>query len=469
MAIKQVIQFNSDNEYFAGFLQHIINESEIEGGVTQNGTEITLTIADSDTKKLEKFSELTDRYLPHSIFLGEIQTTQEEISIDTTPFTSKTYDIGLCPKCLENLTDPASDDYLNDDLRCTHYCNDAGYYNDTTFFTPHYTPGCVVLLADSSKVDELFIMTSAEKEALFSIEKPTIKVTIADEELKAICGKNYISVKSAYNVRSTLAALNAKDSEIAYLFFQNHHDLDLVKVQQNSSIIRASRVAQTLEPLAEDGGVNRFLNSVAESGFGGTVLGAYMSNKNGISFMLRGEHGAEYLLTFQPFDVTTMLETMQRSETQSKLLNNFQTHFSAAMKQLEQHPEYTVFEAICTILELSEPSFEALSDKSLEFRGNGGLKIDMFFKAQGFDYEAFIGSIMSFKLAGVEEHYLAYSIFEAFADMIISTLNQLKIKHKADNFVMLGDMFENAVLYSRILSKFQLSNPYFSKAIALDD
>jgi hypothetical protein len=36
-----------------------------------------------------------------------------------------------------------------------------------------------------------------------------------------------------------------------------------------------------------------------------------------------------------------------------------------------------------------------------------------------------------------------------------------------DKFIMMGDMFSNSVLYSRVLSKFQLSNPYFSKAIAL--
>jgi metallophosphoesterase superfamily enzyme len=53
--------------------------------------------------------------------------------------------------------------------------------------------------------------------------------------------------------------------------------------------------------------------------------------------------------------------------------------------------------------------------------------------------------------------------------MTISTLNQIKKKFKIDNIIMMGDMFENSVLYSRILSKYQLANPYFSKAIALDD
>jgi len=128
-----------------------------------------------------------------------------------------------------------------------------------------------------------------------------------------------------------------------------------------------------------------------------------------------------------------------------------------------------MFETVASILELKEKSFESVSDKSLEFHGNGGLKIDANYSDDGFDYVSFLGSIMSFKLADTDEHYLAYSIFEALGDMAISTLGQLKTKFKIDKFVMMGDMFENTVLYSRILSKFQLNNPYFSKGFALDD
>ena len=469
MAIKQVIKFYSDNEYFKGFLQTIIKESEIKGSVSQNDKEITLLLDDKESAKLEKFSELSDKYLPHSIFLGDIKTTQEEIDIVPSDERSKTYDIGLCPKCLEILTDPASQNYLDDDLKCTHYSNEAGYYNDTTFFTPHYTEGCAVLIADTSKIDELFIITDKEKEVLFSIEKPTIKVTIRDEELKGLSGKNYISIKAPYNVRSTLAALNAKDSEIPFLFFQNNHDLDVIKVQEDTTIIRASRVAKELNTLDKDNVINRFVNISKEAEFGNNALGVNMSINNPISFMHLSRVDAEYVLKFQDFNLQNMLENMQNDEIQTRLLSNFGAKFSHIIDELNSNSSYNIFESICSILEIKDKSFEALSDKSLEFRGNGGLKIDTFFKSEGFNYEAFFGSIMSFKLANTEKHYLAYSIFEAFGDMIIATLNQLKTKYKSQNFIMMGDMFENAILYSRILSKFQLSNPYFARSIALDD
>ena len=93
----------------------------------------------------------------------------------------------------------------------------------------------------------------------------------------------------------------------------------------------------------------------------------------------------------------------------------------------------------------------------------------MNFNDDGFDFVSFFGSIMSFKLANTDTHYLAYSVFEAFGDMSITTLNQLKTKFKIDNFIIMGDMFDNSVLYSRILSKFGANKPFFSKYYALDD
>ena len=68
-------------------------------------------------------------------------------------------------------------------------------------------------------------MTNDEKKILFSIEKPTIKVTIKDEALKQMTGKKYINIKSPHNVKGSLAALNAEDSEIDYLFFEDINEI----------------------------------------------------------------------------------------------------------------------------------------------------------------------------------------------------------------------------------------------------
>ncbi len=470
MAIVQTIVYNSDNQYFAGFLQNIINQSGIKGSIDFKDNTITLVLDEHNTKALEKFSELSTKYLPHSIFLDKITTNSKDINIEDKQFKSDTYNIAPCPKCLEDLTDPSSPLYLDDSLVCKHYSNENAFYDsDSTFFTPHYTDGCAVLVADPSKIDELFIMTDKEKEVLYSIEKPTIKVTIQSEELKDLTQKTYINIKAPYNVRSTLFALNAKDSDIPYIFFQDTNDLKIIKVQENTTIIKASRVAKSLEIIDEDKSINRFLNICKDANFNNVAIAANLSYSNGINFLTKTEVTTKKVITFQDFKLKDVLDQMNSNEVRAKLLDNFSKKHQDRLVKLQSNENYNLFETLCILLDIEKASFESLSDKSLEFRGNGGLKVDIDYVENSVDYSSILGSVMSFILAGADTHYIAYSIFEAFGDMTISTLNQLKKTFKIDNIIMMGDMFENSILYSRILSKYQLANPFFSKQFALDD
>jgi len=469
MAIVQKIQYNSNNQYFAGFLQNMIDESALNASIEQNKNEITLTIDEKDEKALSSFSDLTSKYLPHSLFLGEISTNTDDVEIKKSEFKSENYEISLCSRCLGKLQDPSSQSYLDDNLQCNHY-NNLPQENtvDYNTFTPNFSEGSTLLLVDPSKVNDLFIITKDEYRALFSIEKPTIKVTIKDEELKELTGKKFINIKSTYNMKSTLAAINAKDSELSYIFFNDLTPSKVVVVQKNTSIIRDNKFSKKLEDLDKDQVVNRFLNIVQETINPKNAIGANMSATNGISFLVLNEVASKKVITFDEFNLKNVLEEMSNDEVRGKLLANFANKYPLIIENLKSN-DYDIYGTLCSILELDEKNFESLSDKSFEFHGNGGLKIDMNFKDGGFDYSSLIGSVISFKLADVDTHYLAYSVFEAYGDMVISTLNQLKTKFKINNFVMMGDMFENSILYSRILSKFQLSNPHFSKSIAFDD
>ena len=469
MAIVQKIEYNSDNSYFAGFLQNMINESSLNGSVEQKNNEIVLTIDEKDEKALANFSELTTKYLPHSIFLGDITTNRVDVDVKSSNFVSDNYDISLCGKCLESLQNPSSEHYLDDNLQCNHY-NNTPVENipDYNTFTPNFSEGSTLLLVDPTKISDLFIITKDEHKALFSIEKPTIKVTIKDEELRELTGKKFINIKSTYNMKSTLAAINAKDSELSYIFFNDLNPSKVVVVQKNTTIIRDNKFSTKLKNLDEDKVLNRFLNIVQETTNPKNAIAANLSVKNGISFLVLNEVASKKVITFQEFNLKEVLLQMLNDPIRNKLIKNYASKFPEKYEDLKSN-DYDIYGTLCVLLDLQEKNFESLSDKALEFHGNGGLKIDMNFKDGGFDYSSLIGSVISFRLADVDTHYLAYSVFEAYGDMVISTLNQLKTKFKIDNFVMMGDMFENSIIYSRILSKFQLSNPFFSKNIAFDD
>lgn len=469
MSIIQTIEFKIEHTYFAGFLQAAIDESGIEGSVEQNDGHITLILSEKDPEALERFSRYTQKYLPHSIFLGEITTERAEIEPKTERFVSAAYPLAPCPRCLEAITDPASDRYLDDTVVCTHYANSEVYEDrDSTYFSPHYNGNDTVLLCDATKVRDLFLVTDEEIKALFSIEKPTLKVTVKDPELKELTGRKFLRVKAPYNVKSVLAALNAKESGISTLFFDEREgEPELVLVQEHRHMVRDNRISVAPESLHEDPVLNRFLNLRREAG-ATEAIGAYLSRKNGISFPVATKTEVLKTIAFQPFDLGAVIETMMSDPTRRRLLENFTKGFPEAAHRLSESLEADLFEALGIVLELERPGFDSLSDASLEFHGNGGLKIDMNFGEEGFDYASMLGSVMSFRLAGTETHYLAYSIFEAYGDMTVSVLGQLKNRFKIDTFLLMGDLFANSVLFSRILSKFQISKPYFSERIALD-
>ena len=279
MAIQQTIQYNSNNTYFAGFLQDIINGSSIKAGLVQKDKRIFLNIDDSDKEALLIFGDNITNYLPHSIFLGDITTLRKDIDVYSSNFKSDTYNISLCTRCLEKLTNPASENYLDDSIICEHYTNTQySNYVDITNYSPHYSDGDKLLIADTSKIHELFVLTEDEIKALLSIEKPTIKVTIKDEILKKLTGKKFINIKSPYSMRSTLVALNAKDGNVPYLFFKSDKDLTVSLIQKDLMIIKDTiGISQEIEELDSNNVISRFLNISKEAGFVGSSIGVNLS------------------------------------------------------------------------------------------------------------------------------------------------------------------------------------------------
>ena len=472
--IQQTIEFNSYNLYFAGFLQSLINDSGINASVEQKKNKIILKIDETDQNVLEYFSSLVAKYLPHSIFLGTIENTQSDEKNSKTSLQSPNYSLALCPKCLAMITDPSHEKYLDDSIVCDHYSNSGEFVQDSCSYSPHYSQGDTLLITDSSTISDLFLLTAQEQKALFSIEKPTLKVTIKDQALIDQTGKKFIKIKSPYSVKSTLVALNAKESGVPYLFFHDTTQLHAVVVQNNLTLIQNNRLPQNLKDFHEDRTINRMFNIMEEANFNKGAIGVNLNSEQ-ISFIVCNENGAKKVIEFKPFDLEETLSLMQQDPIKNKLLQNFEAKYPNVMHYLHNNPKADLYSAVCVILDIDPKSleynnsFELLSDKSYEFHGNGGLKIDTYFSEQNFDYVSFLGSIISFKLANADNHYIAYSIFEALGDMSITVLNQLKTKFKIEQFVMMGNMFGNSVLYSRILSKFQLSNPFFSKMYALDE
>jgi len=114
-----------------------------------------------------------------------------------------------------------------------------------------------------------------------------------------------------------------------------------------------------------------------------------------------------------------------------------------------------LFGATAMILGLEEKSYEGVMKEALKFIGKGGLQIDTKVHDNRFNHTAFLSSIISYKIAGVDSVYLSYSIFESFGDYFSELLTEIKGKTKATEIVLSGSYFGGQSLFSRLQRNFK--------------
>ena len=439
--IKQTIIFNSKNKYFAGYIQFFMNKSGLIGSVDQDFNKITVCIDDSNLAKIDGFSKLLTDYLPHSIFLDSFNVEKDICNIQQLSFVSESYNLGRCKLCVEEGKNI-----------CDHYSNQA-------INMPHsriknfYENGDIVIIKASS-LTKICNITENELKLLFSIEKPVVKVTIDDPILIGLTGKNFMRVK-VYD--------DSFQDFDDYVFEQDENNIEVIQVKDNISVIKNKKFPENLDNLDSNQLFNRFLNIKNEANFEGAI-GINFDTTN-ISFLHTKGSETKEIIAFQKFEFCHTFDAIR--DKNSKLYKNFAMKFPDIIKNLESYNDLDFFSTISLVLDLDQFSFEALSDKSCEFRGNGGMKLDTYFNEEGFDYRSFIVSVMVFVLAESRKSHIAYSVFESLADMGIYVSNQLSNKLGTNNFVVMGNIFSNNIFYGRILTEFSTSKPFCSKMYAL--
>jgi hydrogenase maturation factor HypF (carbamoyltransferase family) len=65
------------------------------------------------------------------------------------------------------------------------------------------------------------------------------------------------------------------------------------------------------------------------------------------------------------------------------------------------------------------------------------------------DYRRIVQSIMSYKMAGVENTLLAFSFYESLSEFIVDYAAKMKDEIKSSDIVLCGDMFANSILASK--------------------
>lgn len=195
-----------------------------------------------------------------------------------------------------------------------------------------------------------------------------------------------------------------------------------------------------------------FMSVIAEHNkFGTKAVGAYFQGEPSFLYY----DGKKLIRVVPPkrFEGSGIIESMRGlREGSDRLIANIETNHPElyqVLVQIEQN-DLSLFEATAMILGLREISFEAVMKEGLKFIGKGGLQIDTKVADNRFNHVAFLSSIISYRLAGVDSVYLSYSIFESFGDYFSELLTEIKGKTKAEDIVLCGSYFAGQSLFSRL-------------------
>lgn len=493
MSILQSIAYHANQSYMAGFLQQLIDQNGLKASIGFDGKKLELVIDEDDETALERFSREVALNLPHSLFMGTIETNPGDRAVSPERFEAKPADLPLCPVCLRELFDASSPSYLNKNLVCTHYGAKTPLSADAhpniqmaadeilsgqevkvgnRTYRRNYHPGDTLLITDPAQAAALLLLSKEETRALFSIEKPLLKTAVKDESLKALTGTPVITVRLFDDAPSAILSKKAKEKGFRYLFVRSEGELEVMVYKERTHIIHPGSLADRPLPLDADPVISHFLNITDEFGIRDiSSLGANLNSSLEWQFIHRSAKVNKTVIRFKPFEPSGLAkEIAALSGARSRLVENFNKAFPGrfeALQQLAGKPDATLFDAVGAVMGI-EGGFAGVSDASLGFAGNGGLKIDVRFKEGNFDYLSFLASIISFRVAGVEKGLLAYSLFESLGDLVTETLTQLKSRLQCSEVVLFGDMMTNTPLYSRILRNTGKAAPHISNRFPLD-
>lgn len=195
-----------------------------------------------------------------------------------------------------------------------------------------------------------------------------------------------------------------------------------------------------------------FMSVIAEHNkFGAKAVGAYFEGEP--SCLYYDGKKVIRVVPPKPFNGTDLRGNIAAlREGSDRLMVNIENNhprLHQILMQIEQS-NLSLFQATAMILDLEEQSYEGVMKEALKFIGKGGLQIDTKVEDNRFDHVAFLASIISYRLAGVDSVYLSYSIFESFGDYFSELLNEIKGKTKASEIVLCGAYFAGQSLFSRM-------------------
>lgn len=510
MELIYKIGFNSTNFYFKRILDDLIIEANVQAK-SKMYKGFILLLCDDTEDKIKNFFKILEEKLPLSIFLSNSEVLEafdfdrhEEledkgIQINLTLLTNDE---------IKNILDENQIDFSND----INKIKDGGISRFEThnglkdLFLPSKKirenfekegHEVKLLITNINKLENLVDVSQKDLQLLCSIERPLVKLKFKLlQNLKSeYSGTRFIYGKIADDRETVLFSQALKENDINYLLYVNDEIYqDGLKVTYNEDQNIIIHGEKGLFPKF-DYQLNRQVNSSTDyfDEYGSiykSILAQY--NKRivpsiGIYFSYKSDESAikinvpsvgEKNVIYIPNIVNNIdncLEDIKNiDENTQRLVANYKIKFEKNFEKNFTDTDSDGFASFLNLLSyiMGMKNYNYFENMALLYNGKSGIQIDMHVikinDKNYLDYRKVIQSIMSYKMADVEDTLLAYSFYESLAEFINDNILKINSELNAKDLILCGDMFSNSILFSKIKKSQKGMKIFIPKEYPLD-
>jgi len=461
---------------------------------------------DDEKEKIEHFFEILGQQLPVSIFMEDSKVVKE-VCKSAKQINKNDIKTNISPQNSEviNLVKNKALDFSSLALALTKnkmvkLKTNSGYKlfmkasKENREKLEQINKNVNLFISNTNVLREIFSSNSKDLQLLCSIEKPLLKMKLnfGANINKKISDTLFTYVKLPDDKNSFLFANTIKKFEIDYLLYCKvdgdtkcedfYEDDEIISVQEDLVVTYLGN--ETLLVKGDKAIFPKFdyaslkvYNSSKEyfDNFGGVYkatlsqynkrikpsIGIYLSYDSTSSEIAMNIPGKGKITVIKIPNVEACVsncidEIKKIDENTPRLIENFKTKFPKVfenenLKVDDSNGFRTIIDLTAKLMGMKD--LKEFEDTAINCSAKSGMKVDMLIKriddVNYLDYRRVIQSIMSYKMAGVDNTLLAFSFYESLSEFIVDQVTFIKDEIKASDIVLCGDMFANSILISK--------------------
>ncbi len=510
MELIYKIEFNSTNFYYKHIIDDLIEQSGVNA-TTKFYEDLILLVCNDEAEKIESLFKILEQKLPLSIFLGESGVIEKFDFDSFKEIEDKDVKVNLALLTNDEIIKTIEENHIDfgNDLAVikkgrvsridTHNGLKDFFMPSTKLREQFESNGYEVklLITDINKISELFEISQKDLQLLCSIERPLVKLKF---KLLKNANKEYSNTRFIYakipDDKETLLFANALKNEginnILYAADDIYQDGLKVTYNDNQNIIihgekglfpkyeyKLNRKVININDYFDEYGcvykacIDQFYKKMTPT------IGVYFSYKSDesaikINLPNMGIKDVIHIPNVINCIDNCMEDIKSIDENTAKLVDNYKAKFPLYFEKEFRDTDSDGFESILNLLAytLGMRDYKEFEDTALLYNAKSGIQIDMYVvKVDGknyLDYRRIIQSIMSYKMAGVEDTMLAFSFYESLSSFIKDNVEKINSELKAKDLILCGDLFGNSILLSKIKKEITNLNILIPKEYPLD-